>query len=104
MIRRPPRSTLFPYTTLFRSVLEVAYDVVVGGHRLVTQLLTKIRQRLSLVEQGLLNVGFKLQQLELDLEIVVLAHGSIFEPKFTDVDGLLKTLQIDLRKFEGGLR
>src|SRR3712207_8799144 len=23
MIRRPPRSTLFPYTTLFRSVLEV---------------------------------------------------------------------------------
>src|SRR2546430_12994673 len=24
MIRRPPRSTLFPYTTLFRSALEVA--------------------------------------------------------------------------------
>src|SRR5260370_28850773 len=24
MIRRPPRSTLFPYTTLFRSVIEVA--------------------------------------------------------------------------------
>src|SRR5256885_16956296 len=24
MIRRPPRSTLFPYTTLFRSLLEVA--------------------------------------------------------------------------------
>src|SRR5438105_10155778 len=23
MIRRPPRSTLFPYTTLFRSVFEV---------------------------------------------------------------------------------
>src|SRR5256886_17601861 len=25
MIRRPPRSTLFPYTTLFRSVLEVGH-------------------------------------------------------------------------------
>src|SRR5690242_20752645 len=25
MIRRPPRSTLFPYTTLFRSKLEVRY-------------------------------------------------------------------------------
>src|SRR3712207_7396458 len=24
MIRRPPRSTLFPYTTLFRSVLEAS--------------------------------------------------------------------------------
>src|SRR3712207_8167424 len=23
MIRRPPRSTLFPYTTLFRSIIEV---------------------------------------------------------------------------------
>src|SRR5258708_15274725 len=27
MIRRPPRSTLFPYTTLFRSVLEVGQPV-----------------------------------------------------------------------------
>src|SRR3712207_7877240 len=26
MIRRPPRSTLFPYTTLFRSVLAHAHD------------------------------------------------------------------------------
>src|SRR5947208_13329145 len=25
MIRRPPRSTLFPYTTLFRSVIEPLY-------------------------------------------------------------------------------
>src|SRR2546426_9294097 len=28
MIRRPPRSTLFPYTTLFRSVLKVSSDTV----------------------------------------------------------------------------
>src|SRR2546429_3519290 len=28
MIRRPPRSTLFPYTTLFRSVIEVAREYV----------------------------------------------------------------------------
>ena len=26
MIRRPPRSTLFPYTTLFRSVVYDEYD------------------------------------------------------------------------------
>src|SRR5436309_7429963 len=26
MLRRPPRSTLFPYTTLFRSVLHVSPD------------------------------------------------------------------------------
>src|SRR3712207_6957152 len=28
MIRRPPRSTLFPYTTLFRSLVEVAEGFV----------------------------------------------------------------------------
>src|SRR2546430_12343496 len=29
MIRRPPRSTLFPYTTLFRSHTEIHCEVVV---------------------------------------------------------------------------
>src|SRR5437899_7553753 len=37
MIRRPPRSTLFPYTTLFRSRLEwsslVAFRFGEGTHR-----------------------------------------------------------------------
>src|SRR5256885_8633212 len=31
MIRRPPRSTLFPYTTLFRSGLEDLDDLLRGG-------------------------------------------------------------------------
>src|SRR3712207_7271661 len=31
MMRRPPRSTLFPYTTLFRSVAEGAGEVHAGG-------------------------------------------------------------------------
>src|SRR3712207_8832905 len=39
MIRRPPRSTLFPYTTLFRSVRAVAERLVGleggGDHRLL---------------------------------------------------------------------
>src|SRR3712207_8844513 len=30
MIRRPPRSTLFPYTTLFRSDVELAHPAGVG--------------------------------------------------------------------------
>src|SRR3712207_8636219 len=32
MIRRPPRSTLFPYTTLFRSVAALGALGVVGQH------------------------------------------------------------------------
>src|SRR5438552_17739236 len=38
MIRRPPRSTLFPYTTLFRSIVReraVAPFVAVGRNRAV---------------------------------------------------------------------
>src|SRR2546422_7236238 len=31
MIRRPPRSTLFPYTTLFRSLPQFAIEVRIAG-------------------------------------------------------------------------
>src|SRR5258705_7035696 len=34
MIRRPPRSTLFPYTTLFRSVRQHGIGFVDFGHAL----------------------------------------------------------------------
>src|SRR3712207_8459971 len=33
MIRRPPRSTLFPYTTLFRSPGVCMIDAIAGGTR-----------------------------------------------------------------------
>src|SRR3712207_8193481 len=36
MIRRPPRSTLFPYTTLFRSEVEAAQAAVVVAHAKVS--------------------------------------------------------------------
>src|SRR2546429_10033300 len=36
MIRRPPRSTLFPYTTLFRSKLEYSKDNFVADIRVIT--------------------------------------------------------------------
>src|SRR5260221_2671101 len=42
MIRRPPRSTLFPYTTLFRSLRHLARPFQPGGlHGL--QLLARLR-------------------------------------------------------------
>src|SRR2546430_5979709 len=38
MIRRPPRSTLFPYTTLFRSILDnrIPYLTAIGAVKHVT--------------------------------------------------------------------
>src|SRR5438034_8873387 len=45
MVRRPPRSTLFPYTTLFRSVgSRVSIQVMKHGHR-AGDLCTEIRAR-----------------------------------------------------------
>src|SRR5690554_7591333 len=40
MIRRPPRSTLFPYTTLFRSML----GAVVYGHEQMQTVITAINE------------------------------------------------------------
>src|SRR3989441_12443088 len=55
MIRRPPRSTLFPYTTLFRSGLE---DQVVGATRAVERGdVPRSRLRLEQRRQGLLRRG-----------------------------------------------
>src|SRR5260370_27865548 len=49
MIRRPPRSTLFPYTTLFRSPVALGLDEVVGegeGHgRSLAHVRTVVRLR-----------------------------------------------------------
>src|SRR2546426_8469931 len=48
MIRRPPRSTLFPYTTLFRSSMR-ACELVRDRERLLGRvtLVTKMRRVLS---------------------------------------------------------
>src|SRR5437899_921451 len=35
MIRRPPRSTLFPYTTLFRSQLEACVKLLEGSSGMI---------------------------------------------------------------------
>src|SRR3712207_7141504 len=61
MIRRPPRSTLFPYTTLFRSdgldarvhveLGEDRADVVAHGLECDVELLRDLHRRLALREQ-----------------------------------------------------
>src|SRR3712207_7086863 len=53
MIRRPPRSTLFPYTTLFRSHHSMNYRcaVVHGTARLLTDPEERLRGLEALTEQ-----------------------------------------------------
>src|SRR3712207_7417379 len=70
MIRRPPRSTLFPYTTLFRSVVEliakpgarIRYTTVQNWSQNVFNLVTKraVAQQDATVEWVDCNLGSKL--------------------------------------------
>src|SRR5258707_7703463 len=57
MIRRPPRSTLFPYTTLFRSVIEAVRDAGIAQHDLGHELRGAIgrhrRHRIILADRHL---------------------------------------------------
>src|SRR3989442_5724380 len=54
MIRRPPRSTLFPYTTLFRSVLKVTEHLIEGlkkkGRKILTPLQSDRRSGIVVFE------------------------------------------------------
>src|SRR2546429_8678855 len=66
MIRRPPRSTLFPYTTLFRSVVVDAGDAV-----------EPLRQR----EQELLVASGGCRRLILELPVAAPEHAAdLVEP------------------------
>src|SRR5258708_24855644 len=47
MIRRPPRSTLFPYTTLFRSVNKQSWDPSVKALTQVPAVLANMNKNLS---------------------------------------------------------
>src|SRR2546423_5105287 len=50
MIRRPPRSTLFPYTTLFRSWRVAAATSHIARHRQLPKRPSLISQRLRRIE------------------------------------------------------
>src|SRR5258708_27625405 len=72
MIRRPPRSTLFPYTTLFRSRLTRAYK---ADWRLAPRLFEKLEKSLSegyrpFVTKGFLDLDRKSTRLNSSHQII----------------------------------
>src|SRR3712207_8873150 len=57
MIRRPPRSTLFPYTTLFRSLVAHRAELLLEpGDRGVVEVLAPVEGRRAVVRQHLVRV------------------------------------------------
>src|SRR5258708_38609118 len=64
MIRRPPRSTLFPYTTLFRSLLVAIDTYNFRGNPLRLSLLesvTHVRQKIEFHSVNLFRLGLRKQ-------------------------------------------
>src|SRR3989454_3265475 len=59
MIRRPPRSTLFPYTTLFRSLPEPRLVPELPG---AAQIGRELREQVVEAREVLLEVGGQLEQ------------------------------------------
>src|SRR2546430_9537731 len=57
MIRRPPRSTLFPYTTLFRSHLAALVGIAVRGLCGVDQLVRYFSSQDRVRTRGALEIG-----------------------------------------------
>src|SRR3712207_9258609 len=77
MIRRPPRSTLFPYTTLFRSVRDImAGRTSIGGFVLVNAMLVQLYIPLNFmgmlyreIKQSLIDIDDMFKILERNPEI-----------------------------------
>src|SRR3712207_7120592 len=57
MIRRPPRSTLFPYTTLFRSTSSSSFPQTIPSQLTTTISTSAVAKGLLELLEGLLDVG-----------------------------------------------
>src|SRR3712207_7098849 len=83
MIRRPPRSTLFPYTTLFRSVfigyiapliafaaktVQVPKTIGIGLHGRISGIAAAVGQQGCLAPAGFQQVGFRSEEHTSELQ------------------------------------
>src|SRR2546426_7422064 len=100
MIRRPPRSTLFPYTTLFRSRFGIAltlvrreledFDLTLGG----------LGQRAEQLAAALPGERTRLEQAEREREAGVQARHTA-EARRTEVERRLADAKLESGRLEG---
>src|SRR3712207_6770651 len=101
MIRRPPRTTLFPYTTLFRSRTEEAIQdelVTVRNERFVIPVRSDHRGRVGGVAHGFSSSGATvfvepLETIESNNEL-----QNLRETEEREITRILSTLSDDLRR------
>src|SRR2546429_6970421 len=89
MIRRPPRSTLFPYTTLFRSEKVILGGFYTEGVGVVDSLRAGTLMREKGQAAGALHVAPKTEVLGIDVEA-----GRVRRVRTTDGDLETETMAI----------
>src|SRR2546430_16099 len=116
MIRRPPRSTLFPYTTLFRSVPNGmnAYDAVEAGFDQINH----IDFIFEAMDPGYLSLRHSGKREELLANLrsfdpdspdvqkaasFLRTHGTVIDPTMTILEMFLRTGKSRLISFEPGV-
>ena len=82
MIRRPPRSTLFPYTTLVRSGEKIGF---IGRNGAGKSTLLKILARVQKLDDGLLTI-------QNNQKVVYVPQESFFDPQTTVFDTIAQGL------------
>src|SRR2546427_2514744 len=96
MIRRPPRSTLFPYTTLFRSVVYLSRLALLEHERNALAVVLHIDpiallKPIAVERQGLILQGVRHEERDELLRILVGAKGVAAAG---DHDGQLKCAEV----------
>jgi len=88
MIRRPPRSTLFPYTTLFRSRLRLSY---LDGHGALRLALAECSRRAFTVGELSIEQGGDEEPRTVSVWLSVHGSGSVTDltAALVEIDGVL---------------
>src|SRR2546426_2315187 len=93
MIRRPPRSTLFPYTTLFRSPLLVeagqqeprpAEQIIVHRHPRPDRKSTRLNSSHLVISYAVFCLKKKKQAVAADRFVTIVYHEDGFEQRSDD--------------------
>src|SRR3712207_5349950 len=103
MLRRPPRSTLFPYTTLFRSAVERAILLAENDQITVEDLPLEVRQEVRPQTEGAFKLppeGISFEEFERNLILQAMERTDYNITKAAKLLGLtFRTLQYRLEKF-----
>src|SRR3712207_7164336 len=87
MIRRPPRSTLFPYTTLFRSWWEYGFHNVTNSKRPVTKW------------EDIKGLKIRTQQIPVVIEAINALGANAVPMPFTELDRKKHTSELQSRQY-----